>query len=423
MSRLSELPGQVSRGFKMFLVFVGELGLFGALYFSQRMAEGFVAVALMFYLFGKNRTIGEAATFTIVIAVPGAMKWLWAPLCDRWGNRLSWILGSTGVMAGVIFFLPWAEGLGLTAVMALAVVVFVALMTQDLVADGVACDVLPKEKRWLAQMFMSFASSMGMTVGAGFALFLLRGNHLPWEWICRLVAGFVLVTGVVIWLLWRVTPGVREKTFEVVRQKRDWRVIFTSLLSSRSVVALIVAGLFAKVASAMTTPIVPRWFGVLNFGAGWEASIITADTWLKLGGAVAAGLLVTKFGGKRVLAVCAAFFGVSYASLGVLSGYWGDATLVGVQVLTGSLAEGACSMAFFLLAMEIAASTRARVTLFAVFMAAGNASELWAKKACGILSGAGWDMDGIFLLAGACQCLMLGGILLMKEKGGDEKPS
>lgn len=422
MSRLSELPGQVSRGFKVVMAFLGELGLFGALYFSQKMAEGFVAVALMFHLFGKDKTIAEAATFTIVIAVPGAMKWLWAPLCDRWGNRLSWILGSTVVMAMAIFFLPLAEAFGLTAVMALAVVNFVALMTQDLVTDGVACDVLPKGKRWSVQMVMGFASSLGMTVGAGFALFLLRGNHLPWEWICRMVSGFVLVTGVGIYLLWRVTPGVREKTSEVVRQGGNWRVIFTSLLS-RSVVGLVVAALFAKVAAAMTAPMIPKWFGVLNFGSGWEASVITVDTWLKLGGAVVSGLLVTKFGGRRVLAACAVLFGVSYASLGVFSGYWGYSTLVAVQVLTGSLAEGACSMAFFLLAMEIAASTRARVTLFAVFMAAGNASELWAKKACGLLSGAGLDLDGIFLLAGALQCLMLGGLLLMKEKGGDEKPS
>lgn len=419
MSRLRELPGQVSRGFKMLTVLLGELGLFGVLYFSQRMAEGFVAVALMFHLFGKNRTIVEAATFAIVIAVPGAMKWLWAPLCDRWGNRLSWILGSTGVMAMAIFFLPWAEEAGLTAVMALAAVNFVALMTQDLVTDGVACDVLPKERRWPVQIVMGFASSLGMTVGAGFALFLLRGNHFPWEWICRLVAGFVLVTGVVIWLLWRVTPGVREKTSKVVRQVANWRTIFSSIVS-RNVVALLLAGLFVKVASAMTTPIVPKWFGLLNFGEGWEASIITADTWLKLGGAVVSGLLVTKFGGRRVLAACAVLFGVSYASLGVLSGYWGNATLVGIQIFSGSLAEGACSMAFFLLAMEIAASTRARVTLFAVFMAAGNFSELWAKKACGLLSEAGWTMDGILLLAGACQCLMLGGLLLMKKKGGDE---
>ncbi len=422
MSRLSSLPGQVSRGFKVLVAFLGELGLFGVLYFSQRMAEGFVAVALMFHLFGKNKTIGEAATFTIVIAVPGAMKWIWAPLCDRWGNRLSWILGATLVMAMAIFSLPWVEGLGLTAVMVLAAVAFVALMTQDLVTDGVACDVLSKERRWPVQMVMSGASALGMSVGAGLALFLLRGKHMPWEWICRMVSGFVLVTGVAIWLLWRVTPGVKEKTSEIVRQSGDWRAVFTSLVS-RNVVALLVAGLFAKVAAAMTAPMIPKWFELLSFGAGWEASVVTADTWLKLGGAVVSGLLVTKFGGRRVLAVCAVLFGASYASLGVLSSYWVDATLVFVQIAAGSLAEGACSMAFFLLAMEIATSTRARVACFAVFMAAGNVSELWAKKACGLVSEAGLGMDGVFLLAGACQCLMLAGLLLMKEKGGDEKPS
>lgn len=422
MSRLSELPGRVSRGFKVLVAFLGELGLFGVLYFSQRMAEGFVAVALMFHLFGKNRTIEEAATFTIVIAVPGVMKWLWAPLCDRWGDRLGWILGATGVMAGAIFTLPLVEGFGLTAVMALAAVAVVALTTLDLVTDGVAVDVLPKGRRWPVQMVMSGASALGMSVGAGFALFLLRGEHLPWEWICRMVAGFVLVTGVLVCLLWRVTPGVREKTSKVARQSGNWRTIFASFLS-RNVVALLLAGLFAKVASAMTTPVVPQWFGLLNFGPGWEASVVTADTWLKLGGAVVAGLLATKFGGRRVLAACAVLFGASYASLGVFSSHWGDATLVAVQLLTGSLAEGACSMAFFLLVMEIAASTWARVTLFAVFMAAGNASELWAKWACGRLSEAGLDIAGIFLLAGACQCLMLGGLLFMKEKGGDKTPS
>lgn len=420
--KVRRLLGQVSRVAAKAAEFLGEMGLFGALYFSQRMAEGFVAVVLLIHLFPTNSAIGKAATFSFAIAVPAALKWVWEPLVAKRGTRLGWILGSTLVMALTLFFLPEAEVWGFVAVTSVAVLNSMALATQDLVTDGVALAFFPVQnsQRWKVQFMMKLGTLGGMGVGASAALYWSREDVFPWAMICRLLAVFVLVSGVMIFVWWRRLGISESQASGTERQGAGWRLVF-STLKIRNVWALVLAGLFAKAASSMTAPLIPRWYRMLEFGGGWEAMVTTTDTVLKMVGALVAGLLASRVGERRVLAVCAVLFGASYASLGVFSSHWGDSTVVFAQICVGSFGEGAMLMVFLLLAMKVASSTQSRVAVFALVTGAANASELWSKWACKEL----WlakvaGIGDIFLLAGAAQLLVLVGIMLMTEEKGDD---
>ncbi len=72
------------------------LGLLGALYLSQGLPYGFQTQALPSMLRTLGLSLPEIGA-TSLLALPWALKFLWAPLVDRWwsptlGHRRSWIL-------------------------------------------------------------------------------------------------------------------------------------------------------------------------------------------------------------------------------------------------------------------------------------------------------------------------------------------
>src|SRR5687767_2389040 len=67
------------------------LGLLGALYFSQGLPFGFFTQSLPVVLRQQGFSLG-AIGLSSLLALPWALKFLWAPAIDRIGTRRSWIL-------------------------------------------------------------------------------------------------------------------------------------------------------------------------------------------------------------------------------------------------------------------------------------------------------------------------------------------
>ena len=80
-----------------------KLGLLTSLYFSQGLPFGFFTQALPVLLRQRGVDLGMIG-LTSLLALPWALKFLWAPLVDRhWlpsiGRRRSWILPLQGLTA------------------------------------------------------------------------------------------------------------------------------------------------------------------------------------------------------------------------------------------------------------------------------------------------------------------------------------
>src|SRR4051812_31834800 len=67
------------------------LGLLSVLYFAQGLPSGLIAKALPPLLREHGVSLSSIG-FTSALALPWALKFVWAPFVDRYGSRKRWLL-------------------------------------------------------------------------------------------------------------------------------------------------------------------------------------------------------------------------------------------------------------------------------------------------------------------------------------------
>lgn len=171
-----------------------------------------------------------AVGLTSLFHLPWNLKFLWAPVVERWGRLRSWILGLEGALAftlaGIGFVIgrsegaPSQESLGALAVLFLALAFFSA--THDVAIDGHYLEALPPSAQ---------ARHVGLRVGAyklsslaARGPLLLVVQALGWAfgfWVMS--AALLLLLGLHAWFL----PRARA------RQDRSPQEVFTPSLFAR----------------------------------------------------------------------------------------------------------------------------------------------------------------------------------------------
>jgi PAT family beta-lactamase induction signal transducer AmpG len=161
-----------------------KIGLLGALYFSQGLPFGFFTQALPVLMRKQGYSLGEVGLSSL-LAIPWALKFLWAPLVDRrWnariGRRKSWILPTqllTAVVLIVLAVRPPTGNMNLLLGAVFLVNLFAA--TQDIATDGLAVDMLNVAERGLANGIQVGGYRVGMIIGGGLLLMFL--DRVGWE--------------------------------------------------------------------------------------------------------------------------------------------------------------------------------------------------------------------------------------------------
>lgn len=149
-----------------------KLGVLASLYFSQGLPFGFFTQALPVLLRREGFSLG-AIGLSSLLALPWALKFLWAPAVDRcWsprlGRRKTWLvplqLGAVTILVALA---------ALPAVVPMAVLMTAVLLlnlvaaTQDIATDGLAVDVLSRGERGFANGLQVAGYRVGMIVGGG----------------------------------------------------------------------------------------------------------------------------------------------------------------------------------------------------------------------------------------------------------------
>ena len=177
-----------------------KLALLSSLYFSQGLPFGFFTQALPVWMRqqGLSLTLIGASS---VLALPWALKLLWAPLVDRFdgsplGRRRGWILPLQALSTLAIGILAMmgsaATPTASTVLTAMAVAMFVTNLfaaTQDIATDGLAVDLLSPAERGLGNGVQVAAYRVGMVVGGG-ALLASFGT-LGWTPTLGIMAGLI----------------------------------------------------------------------------------------------------------------------------------------------------------------------------------------------------------------------------------------
>lgn len=171
---------------------------FGGLYLSEGLPQGFTGVALALEFKRQGMDAAALGAFAAMILLPWSWKFLMGPLVDnlylkRFGARKQWIvmaqLGmlitlSLAMLNMPIFTDGGISGLGIFTILLVIHNVFAA--TQDVAIDALACTILKKEERGMANGVMFGAATVGQTLG-GSGVLLLKGTVGSFETAALLV--------------------------------------------------------------------------------------------------------------------------------------------------------------------------------------------------------------------------------------------
>lgn len=173
--------------------------LLGALYLSQGLPYGFFTQALPVLLREMGRSLPEIGLANL-LALPWALKFLWAPVVDRWwsarlGRRRSWILPlqalTIAMAVGIAGLDPQQD---LSVVLGAFLVANLLAATQDIATDGLAVSLLSAGERGLGNGVQVAGYRVGMILGGGVLLILF--DRLGWSGVFLSMAALLVVASV-----------------------------------------------------------------------------------------------------------------------------------------------------------------------------------------------------------------------------------
>ena len=182
--------------------------LLGALYVAQGLPFGFFTVALPVLMRDAGWSL-TAISLLQFLALPWALKFLWAPVLDHHGSRRLWLRlfqGASCVLALTLSQFDLASqlgeqngALGLTAWCLFAAVLLFNLMaaSQDVVTDGLAVRLLNAPDRGLANGLQIGGFRLGMILGGGVLLWVFARSD--WETMFIGMAALLALLALASW--------------------------------------------------------------------------------------------------------------------------------------------------------------------------------------------------------------------------------
>ena len=153
---------------------IRKAGILTVLYLVQGLPFGFFLFTFTLHLREQRLSLAKI-TFISAVNLPWLLKFLWAPLADKYfwpsvGRRRSWILPAQGLLVVSLAVTGLlSHSLDLLGLMAFLTLVNFCAATQDIGVDGLAVDILEEHERGVGNSVQAAAYKIGM-LGGGFGL-------------------------------------------------------------------------------------------------------------------------------------------------------------------------------------------------------------------------------------------------------------
>ncbi|HPH85550.1 MAG TPA: MFS transporter [Ferruginibacter sp.] len=372
---------------------------FITLYVAQGIPEGMAFFGIPAWMAMNGKTPGEIGGFVAAVGLPWSFKIIVAPLMDRFtylpmGRRRPWVLiGQLGLMLSFIAmaFVPDPlNNLRLFMLAGFAVGFFGAF--QDVATDGMAIDIVPVNQQARANGLMWGAKIMG-TSGS-----LALGSWLLHEY------GFssaILMLSVAVCLIMMVPLFLRERPGEKLLpwtsgkaspetqqiQLTNWSTIFRSLLKVFSLrnSLLLAAVAFIGLGSFNYIDTLVPIFTVQRLGwsdQAYSKFFATASLVGGLSGMIFGGILIDRFGKKRMLNIYFFALILSNCSLVFIQDQWVNSTFIGGYMMIHQVLYVFTSIGIFATAMECCWK-KVSATQFTLYMTIGNLGRIAGAKLIG----------------------------------------
>ncbi|KIX14454.1 MFS transporter [Dethiosulfatarculus sandiegensis] len=354
----------------------GKLTLLFLMYISQKVFLTFTWTLLPLILRKQGVSLGTIG-FTALVYSPWALKFIHAPLVDRYfnsrlGKRKSWItplLGLSWIILPILAVTPPSGDLA--PFLGLVFVLNFLYATIDIAVDGYATDILKPEQRPWGNTIQMVGYLLGYMLGAG--VFIIVYQTLGWKQTVFIITLLQLFLMLPIIFHREIKPvssslGLLSKSAEqprhpsalyVLRQpKALWFLVFLALVT-----------IFDQVGNQLRLPLLvdlginPAQLGRINIWIGTPIAIL---------GSLAGGTLLRRLGAKRVFITgCLGAAAVSLLSA-LLSQHsspaiWQFGAIIGID----RLVMGILSVLTYSMTMTMSAGQQS-ATNYAVLSSAGH---------------------------------------------------
>jgi len=322
-----------------------------------------------------------------LVQLPYIWKFLWAPLCDRYGfgmgRRRSWMLMTQLALLLSIPVFGWLSPLSeLNSIRWLALAVAIFSATQDIAIDAFRRELLRDEEQGLGNVIHVNAYKVaGLVPGS---LSLILADHLSWQSVYLITALFML-PGLLLSIL-ASEPGTSERgpgtlRHAVMEPFREF-VNRNGWSNALSVLAFI---FFYKLGDSMATALATPFYLDLGYSKS-EIGMVAkhAGLWPNVVGGIFGGIWMVYLGIHRALWV----FGVLQAVV-ILGFAWlvsAGHNLLGLAAVIGAEAFGVgLGTAAFVAYIASATHPAYTATQFALFTSLAATPRTLANALTGYL--------------------------------------
>ncbi|NJN61046.1 MAG: MFS transporter [Coleofasciculaceae cyanobacterium RL_1_1] len=282
--------------------------LLTSLYTSQFIPSAFFFQALPIILRQRGASL-EMIGLIGFLTLPWMLKFLWAPLIDRygwwrWGHYKSWIivlqslLVLTLIVCGTLSELETIQGSRLLFQGVFLVVLLAA--TQDIATDALAVNLLKPEERGWGNGIQSAGRAIGGILGGGIMLLIL--NRVGWQTSVWMLAGFTLLA--LLPLLPYREVNVHPVNSSDDRPRLSYLKTLTAFLRRPHALPWLGFIIFyvtgSSMAATMFRPLLVD-LGLSMADIGWMTGIVGSIA--AIIGSLLAGVLIRPLGRRRSLAI------------------------------------------------------------------------------------------------------------------------
>ncbi len=354
---------------------------------------------LQAWMTGSGASLDQLAALSTV-GLAYTFKFLWAPLLDRYalpflGRRRGWLLATQLALAAAIVTMGQLDPVATPELLfVMATVVAVLGASQDIVIDAYKVDVLPAEERAAGASVYLIGYRIALVV-AGTLAFVMA-DHLPWSVIYALLAA-TLVVGVIATLIATEPPTPPDRPGSLDEALvMPLRELFQRL-GLRGLALVVGFTVFYRFGDYFAQSLIIPFF---NRAAGFEFTEIAAVykvlgfAGIALGG-LAAGVLVPRYGMRRMLVV----FGAVQALTNLLYVWLAETKSLEVFCIAVFVdnTAGAMGTAAFIAVLMSKCSPAVSATQFAILTSLSSVGQrVFGPLADDVVGAVGWH--GFFVV-------------------------
>ncbi|MCJ8055319.1 MFS transporter [Shinella curvata] len=373
------------------------LGLLAGLYAAQSVTGSMVQTALPVVLRDAGMPLDQIG-YLAVLFLPWALKFLWAPLIDRFLSERTWILlCQAGIILCFLAAIALPPQTHMAALAAVLLVMGVFAATQDVATDSLAVRASDAETRGLASGASTAGAYLGFLIGGG--LWLVVYQHAGWAVSMGAMAGFVCLLTIPVFLSGNLA-GPRVRTASTT-QAIGFRKTIRNRALMYGLIFLVVYQVGLRMGSALTGPylvdkgIALDTIGLLRGAGGAVAGFIASS----LG-----ALFVQAAGITRSIVIAAVLNALLLLALATVE-FTGTATpMLALGILLAQVAAVAFSFVALYAAMMNWCNPEQTATDFAALQSIDAILAIAASSVAGVLGnafgyGTLFSASAIFILA------------------------